>query len=121
MGIRIDAISRREFDNHYSWHLRAKGLYGQGIYFPCWTGVDGHGLYCDDGQQGPAELSPPDRFHVHDRCTAEQVVHRVVTALVALGWGPETMDDRDAISGGRPFNCSTTKTSAPIDPSMVLG
>ena len=33
MGIRIDAISRREFDDHYSWHLRAKGLHVEGVYF----------------------------------------------------------------------------------------
>jgi nicotinic acid phosphoribosyltransferase len=36
MGIRIDSISRREFGRHFSWHLRAKGYDGLGIYFSCW-------------------------------------------------------------------------------------
>ena len=105
MGIRIDSISRREFGRHFSWHLRAKGYEGLGIYFSCWTGVDGGGLFArNDLDREVEELLAADMFRVHSKCTAEQVVHRVAAALVMIGWGPEYVDDRDAFSDGRSVN-----------------
>ena len=55
-------------------------------------------------------------FQVHATCTAEQVVHRVVTAFVMIGWGPEYVDDRDAISNGRRVDCKVTVADGPYDP-----
>lgn len=87
------------------------------MYFDCWTGIDGKGLCCEGGDRQATELYAADRWHVHARCTAEHVVHRVVTALVALGWGPEIVEDRDVISGGRSFAVEVRRASAPRFPS----
>jgi hypothetical protein len=48
----------------------------------------------------PFEILSPEHFTVPPNCSAEHVVHRVAAALVAIGWGPEFHDDRDAISDG---------------------
>ena len=123
MTIRIDSIESELTDGGYIWRLRAKGLYGQGLYFTIESGLNGHGLYAvtnrweldliadqdrvvtsndqHDRMRGDSriELVPPDRIHLHAECTARDVIHRVATALTMIGWGPEMIDDRDAISG----------------------
>ena len=119
MAIRIDSIESVLSDDGFRWALKAKGLYGQGTYFTAATGLNGHGLYATandfememarDGYRVAEtsalgvtiELIAPDRFSVPSRCDATAVVKRVVTALVTIGWGPEVVDDRDAISGRR--------------------
>ena len=120
MTIRIDSITSRLTDHGHQWTLRAKGLYGQGIYFDLETGLNGRGLYAvaSDREidlvpdkrrvitntrfgQSTFELLSTDRFHAHAQCTAKDVVQRVAAALVMIGWGPEVIDDRDAISGRR--------------------
>ena len=116
MGIRIDAVTRYVSGANFSWHLRAKGYDGLGIHFSCWTGVDGAGLSgCCDGRRVVEELLTPDMFHVHARCTAEQVVHRVVAAFVMIGWGPEYIDDPASISGGRAVASRVVKVASMDD------
>jgi hypothetical protein len=119
MTIRIDSIRQKLTDAGYQWELSVKGLYGQGIYFTASTGMNGEGLYATANaweiavgagrypeveslsmfRQPTIRLVESDRFTVHTECDAAAVVHRVAAALVMLGWGPEWIDDRDAISG----------------------
>jgi hypothetical protein len=107
MTIRIDSVKRvDQADGTFMWRLSVKGLEGEGIYFTAMTGPNGKGLYSDRAagsylpDSSSFEILPPERFSVPPTCEAEHVVHRVAAALVAVGWGPEFYDDRDAISSG---------------------
>lgn len=140
MTIRIDRIESELTDEGYRWRLRAKGLFGQGIYFTVETGLNGQGLYALAHQweldffpdkkpvvtrvegmnsvmgDSRFELVPPDRFEVHEQCSARDVVHRVATALVMIGWGSEFFEDRDSISGRRTVHASLVdRRRKPVD------
>lgn len=110
MGIRIDAIERREFEGHYAWHVRIKGFEGRGEYCRISTGVDGHGLFVSSFMLDRRVLLPPERFYVHPGCTGEQVAHRIASVLTAIGWGHEHYDDWDSITDGSPVHAAVRQT-----------
>ncbi len=116
MTIRIHRIERREFEDHYSWHLNFKGINGEGLYGELATGVDGHGLFLRSTDTRWTELLTSGRFEAHPDLSAEQVAHRVAACLVCIGWGPEFYDDRDSITHGRSVT-ATVRTTRLLGPA----
>jgi len=85
----------------YAWHLRFKGVYGEGIYGSVITDQQGRGLYLlgdsdfpgvPGYQQRMTCLVHPDDFCVDPGAEPLDARETITSALVALGWGPRVGD-----------------------------
>ena len=99
MTLRPEEISRPCSDKgaRYAWHLRFKGVRGQGIYGSVVTDRQGRGLYLlafgdfpgDFGyeQRMTCILSSQD-FCVSPEAHPLEAREAITSALLSLGWGP---------------------------------
>ena len=105
MTLRPEEIEclRTGVDSRHAWHLRAKGLQGQGIYGSAITDREGNGLYLlAEGdfvgtpgcEQRMTCLMSPSECHVVADATPLAAREEITTALLALV-GPRVSDERE--------------------------
>ena len=88
-------------DSRHAWHLRLKGVQGQGVYGSVITDREGNGLYLlAEGdfvgtpgyEQRVTCLVAPREFHLAADVSALEARDAITEALLALGWGPRVSD-----------------------------
>ena len=96
MTIRIASIQALRTDDRYWYQCGLDGIGSTGTRARVFTGPDGKGLYFADA--GPVvQLLDARHFEIHRRLSRGDALHRIVAALMAVGWGPD-VEHRDSIS-----------------------
>ncbi len=89
----------------YAWHLRFKGVHGEGIYGSVITDLQGRGLFLLREGDFPGLpgcehrmtclVSPAD-FCVAPDIGPREAREAITSALLELGWGPRVGDQGEA-------------------------